>query len=200
MEEKRKEEPETGIEEKKRELRKAIRERAAALSLETFQLAGKLIEEQIQNLPAYANAKVVFCFVSTAHEPETRGLLQQLFADGKQVAVPRCGKGGQMDACLIQSLDELVPGRFGIFAPGETAERIAPEKLDLILLPALSCGLDGNRLGQGGGFYDRFLPRTKAVRAALCREAELQEKIPAKKHDCKMDYVITEHACIRVPV
>ena len=65
-----------------------------------------------------------------------------------------------------------------------------------MLVPCVCCCGSGVRLGYGGGYYDRFLPGTPAVRAALCWEKMMAEDIPREKHDCAMDFVVTEERVI----
>ena len=74
---------------------------------------------------------------------------------------------------------------------------LAPEELDLILLPCVSASRSGERLGYGGGFYDRYLPKTKAFRALLIRERLLSDDIPREAHDQPVDAVITEAGVFR---
>ena len=69
---------------------------------------------------------------------------------------------------------------------------VAPENIDLILAPALSCDRNGYRLGYGGGYYDRFLARTRAVAAALCAESRLTDELPREPFDLPCNYIITE--------
>ena len=73
------------------------------------------------------------------------------------------------------------------------------EMLDLCVIPCVACSSSGVRLGYGGGYYDRFLPETRAKRIILCQEQMLCENIPAEPHDCPMDLIVTEER-VREPV
>lgn len=176
----------------KEALRRKIWTEARALPGEIFLREGAKIAKKLESLPELRDAGTVFCFVSTVFEADTHGLIQKLLDAGKRVAVPRCKGDGVMEAYVIHSLSELCRGHYGIQEPSDAAELILPEQIELALIPALACGQDGSRLGQGGGYYDRYLMRAGAVRAALCRDACLFPSIPVSPHDCKMDLIVTE--------
>lgn len=144
-------------------------------------------------LPRYKQAGSLFVFVGLGWEVDTRPLVEGALAAGKQVAVPRCLPGRVMEACLIRSLEDLrqVPP-LGLWEPAAMSPALPPGEIDLALIPCVACDKTGRRLGQGGGYYDRFLRDTGFVKAALCREALLQEALPAEDHDVRMDVIITE--------
>ena len=71
-----------------------------------------------------------------------------------------------------------------------------PEDVDLILVPGVAFDRDFYRLGQGGGYYDRLLSGTNAVKAGVCHDAALIGRVPREAHDIRMDAVITPGALI----
>ncbi len=102
-----------------------------------------------------------------------------------------------MEARSIRDPAELVPGRFNIPEPPETAPVLFPETLEFILVPGLSFDGAGRRLGRGGGFYDRYLSQTCAFTAAIVRERLLLPEVPAESHDVRVDCLITETRILR---
>ena len=96
-----------------------------------------------------------------------------------------------MEARIIQSLDELEPDAYGIPAPKDACPVLEREKIDLILVPGLCFDSKGNRLGQGGGYYDRYLNRTRAVRVGVCHDFALLDAVPTQTHDARRDGVVT---------
>lgn len=154
----------------------------------------------LTELLVYREAGLIFSYVSVGDETDTAELIRRALAEGKRVAVPRCDKSrpGIMEACEIHSLEELRPGAFGIPEPGAFCPVTAPEEISLCIVPCVSVNPDtGARLGYGGGYYDRYLLRTGAVRAALCRERLLSREVPEEPHDVRMDLVVTEERVIR---
>ena len=150
------------------------------------------IRGRVLALEAYRQARTVFLYVSMPLEPDTAALISRALADGKRVCVPRCKKPPRMEAAAIRSRAELLPGRLGIPAPGPEAEAVPPQEIDLALIPCVAAGRDGSRLGHGGGYYDAFLPETRAKKICLCFEKLLTDGIPMEETDVGMDAVITE--------
>lgn len=181
----------------KKELRKRCIERMNALPQDYCREADEKIFSEILALPEYRSARTVFCFVGMQAEIRTAVLIEEMLRAGKQVAVPRCAGKGIMHAHRIYSLAELSPGTMGILEPSAEAPVLAPDELDLILLPCVSASRAGARLGYGGGFYDRYLPKSPAFRAVLIRERMLSEEIPLERHDCPVDAVVTEEGVFR---
>ena len=97
-----------------------------------------------------------------------------------------------MELRQITALDQLVPGAYGILEPSADAPLVDADAVDFAVLPCLSCSHGGHRLGQGGGFYDRFLARYRGGAVLVCREKLIREDIPLEPHDCPVPWVLTE--------
>jgi len=100
---------------------------------------------------------------------------------------------GIMELRVVASLDELVPGAYGILEPAADTVCLTPDEVDFAVLPCLSCSRGGHRLGQGGGYYDRFLSTYRGSAALLCRERLLREDVPVEPHDMPVPWVVTEN-------
>ena len=90
------------------------------------------------------------------------------------------------------SLEDLAPDRYAIPAPKDTCPVVEREKLDLILVPGLCFDSRGSRLGQGGGYYDRYLEDYDGVTIGLCREDFFQVNLPREPLDAWVRFVLTE--------
>ena len=154
------------------------------------------IRDRVLALEAYRQARTVFLFVSMPLEPDTAALISRALADGKRVCVPRCEKPPRMEAAAIRSRKELLSGRLGIPAPGPEAEAVPPQEIDLALIPCVAAGRDGSRLGHGGGYYDAFLPETRAKKICLCFDSLVFPSLPMEDTDVWMDRVVTESRTI----
>ena len=162
-------------------------ERAAASSAMT----GLLLES-----PLFASARTVFSYVSMLGEADTRPLISAALSAGKTVCVPRCAADGTMDAVPIRSLAELKPGAYGIPEPGPDAEPLDPKRIDLVIVPCLMAGRNGERLGHGAGYYDRFLASCPGETVCLCFDKMLTDGIPMDRYDVYMRRVLTERGWI----
>lgn len=153
--------------------------------------------DRLLSLPELQQARTVFCYVSYGGEVETHRLIERLLAQGKTVVVPRCKPEGKMDCVPIVKLSDLVPGVMNIPEPRADATCVPAETVDFAVVPAVACGRDGSRLGQGGGYYDRFLEQVDCAQAALCLEAFLLPSVPTEPHDRKMKCIVTQQRVLR---
>jgi len=176
----------------KQQLRKDIAAKVRALPADYCREADEAICRHVLASELYRSARTVFCYVGTDREIDTTLLLQTALQDGKTVVLPLCTGKGIMEGRAIRSLDDLEEGKFGILAPGLHCPVVEPEKLDLAIVPCSTGNCKGQRLGYGGGFYDRYLPKTNCPTVLLCRGRLVTEDIPLEPHDTPMNYLTTE--------
>jgi 5-formyltetrahydrofolate cyclo-ligase len=87
--------------------------------------------------------------------------------------------------------DRLVRHRFGMMEPDPCLPVVEPDEIDVVLVPGVAYDRRGGRLGFGGGYYDRFLPTTPALRVGIAHSSCLAEEIPCGPLDQRMDWVAT---------
>ena len=182
----------------KQELRKQIAAEVKALDSDYCVRADAAICAAVRKSDLYRQAQTIFCYIGTDREIDTKALLLAALEDGKRLALPLCVGKGIMEAREIHSLDDLVNGKFDIPAPRTDCPLVAPEAFDLVIVPCSTGNEKGQRLGYGGGFYDRYLGKTNAPKVLLCRRALVKDDIPVEEHDLIMDYLATEdglHNC-----
>lgn len=177
-------------------LRGRFRGLRRCLDREALRRDSQIICARLLALPSLRAAQGVFCYVSYGNEVETGPLLEALLSGGKTLLVPRCRERGRMDCVPVTSLSQLRPGAYGILEPPPELPAAGKERVDFAVVPALACGEDGSRLGQGGGYYDRFLENFGRPSAALCLEECLLPALPAEKHDRPVDWIITQRRAI----
>lgn len=179
----------------KQAARRAARQQLAQISPQEFSAIGAAMWQTLQAQPAWQNAESVFCFVGALHEPDTMPILQGALSAGKQLLVPRIAGPGQMQLVPLQSLGQLQPGAFGILEPPQALPAIpAGSGVQLAVLPCLAAARSGERLGHGGGYYDRFLANYSGRRLILCPEALLAQSLPTGPLDEPAQAVLTEKA------
>lgn len=180
------------IREAKKILRGEIRAKRRLIAPETRGAKDKAITAKVLSLEEYKRAETVFCFVSYGGEPETRGIIADILKQGKRLCVPRCLDGGLMEYVVIDSLSRLRVGYKGILEPEEGLPMLEPSDIDMAVVPGLAFTAEGKRLGQGGGFYDRFMEKTNAFTCGVCYREFLLEDIPTEGFDKKVSAVVTD--------
>lgn len=152
----------------------------------------KSITDLIIESDFYAFADKLLVFIPIGSEVNTFPLITRALCDGKTVAIPVID-GKEMHFAVINSLDELVPGEYNIPTAPEGAEYIENFEKSLCIVPCLSCDKSLNRIGYGGGFYDRFLAaHTEIKTICVCFDKCLSDMLPAEEFDIKMNLCITD--------
>ena len=173
-------------------LRNEIRLRIRDMDLEYREESDEGIFQNLISLPEYAKAETVFAYYSIKGEADTHRFINFALEHDKKVALPVIIGEGIMEFAL--TCGEMVPGAlYCIPEPGVDMPRAEPKQSDMILVPALCFDRHGYRLGQGGGFYDRYLEKAAGVfSVGLCREALLMDEVPRQAHDMAVSCVVTE--------
>ena len=181
--------PSTTVAEQKKQLRSAIRAQMKALTPEELLAEDDALFTRFLTLPQVVGAQTILIYHGMGAEPDTAWLIEPLLALGKRVALPRCLPGNAMEARSITGSEQLIRHRYGMLEPGEDCPVVEREEIDLILVPGLAFDRQCRRLGQGGGFYDRYLEGYSGPTVALCRDRFLLDQVPCEAHDRRVDCV-----------
>jgi 5-formyltetrahydrofolate cyclo-ligase len=133
-----------------------------------------------------AAAGTVAAYYSIGTEPDTHGLVFALWKRGSYVVLPVLLSDGDLDWASYEGPDSLAPGPMGLLQPVEPARGPGTvARADVVLVPALAVDAAGNRLGRGGGSYDRALSLVggQVPTIALLYDGELLDHVPAEPHD-----------------
>ncbi|MCM2466047.1 5-formyltetrahydrofolate cyclo-ligase [Methanoculleus oceani] len=178
-------------------LREQAKEARSLLSPAEIATYSSSIEERLLDL--LNGFTTVMVYASKAPEVETKGLIADLNLRGVRVVVPII----ERETCSLRlsylpDPAVLVPSTFNVPEPIGHEFPARPEDVEVVVIPMLAFDAEGNRLGYGAGYYDRFLcryPHQKKIGIAFsCQEAQ---SIPADDNDVKMDYIVTEKGIIR---
>lgn len=184
----------------KAQAREKIARRLAALSAEQRREASARIRQLIADLPEFQRARTVLLFVSLPDEADTLGIIADALAAGKTVALPKVDRRRKsMAATVLRDLErDLAPGVFGILEP-KGSEVVAPGSIDFVLVPARGYDRAGNRLGRGGGYYDRYMshPDFHATRCGIGFAAQVLDAVPHDTHDLPVEVLVTEGGVLR---
>lgn len=141
-------------------------------------------------------------YVSVPPEAPTEPLAERLMHAGWTVCVPRLNRArrGEMDIVPVGSWRALVPGPyFDIPQPAAEIEAVPADTMDVIVVPAVGFDVDGRRLGQGGGYYDRLLatlPR-HIPRVGWVFSVQVVDELPEEAHDERVDVIVTDVGIVR---
>lgn len=132
-------------------------------------------------------------YAATGSEVPTAGLFADLRAAGKRVAFPRL-EGDDIELREVGAWSDLAPGRLGVLEPSPSCPHVAPADVDVWLVPGVAFSRGGERLGRGGGHYDRLLARARpgAARVGVCFAPQVVDRLPTEAHDVVMQWLLTD--------
>ncbi|HEX9062777.1 MAG TPA: 5-formyltetrahydrofolate cyclo-ligase [Clostridia bacterium] len=160
----------------------------------------RIIRERLLALSEYRKCQTFMCYVSYKNEVDTEEMIRHLLKDGKRVFLPRIMSDKKdIEAVEIKDFDkDLKKGTFGIMEPFCSSKECAGD-IDMIIIPGVAYDVNKNRLGYGGGYYDRFLRGVKSssLKLGLSYDELVYESLPVEEHDIKVDIIITEKRIIK---
>ena len=187
----------------KNQLRQYYKQLRNQLSAATVEKYSAQIAAQLFELPLWQNSQTIMLYLSFQNEVSTVAIYQAGWQRGKTMLIPICSpQDGLMEMSCITSMEQLVYNRYGIGElPAHLQHMIAPEQIDLCLIPGIAFDHAGNRLGFGAGYYDRYLLRLRpdVKRLALAYECQLYSQLlPTDQYDLPMDYILTERQLYQI--
>lgn len=189
--------------EKNKIRKQALEVRSALGQAEVIEKSSQVIE-RLLNMDLYQGASTIMVYLDFRNEVKTDSLIKHALGVGKRVVVPLVNTvdRSMTPSQLINYPSDLTDGSFGILEPAPDKVRpIDPGEIDLVIVPGAVFDYKGNRLGYGGGYYDRFIPRLKedAVTIALAYEFQVRPDCSdlMGQYDQQVQYIITEKQLIK---
>ena len=179
--------------ERRRAMRRELRQRRAALSPEEQAAVSAAVGSQLAKIAALSRSPVVGGYRAIRGEVDIDAALTRLHDDGAMVTVPRVS-GDHMDFLPWTSGSETITGSFGIDEP-ITGEAVQFSQHNVLLVPLVAFDLSGQRLGQGGGFYDRAIAAAGAdcpILIGVAHAFQQVKSVPVEAWDMPLDAVVTE--------
>jgi len=182
--------------ERKQDIRKEVLKKRNSLTEENLTKYSKLITDKVLTLKQYQNAVTVLIYASYQKEVATYEIMTDALQSGKRVYCPKVLEPGHMEFYQITSLEEILPGYKNIPEPVSLVQPYTEEDLadTLMIMPLVVFDNSKNRLGYGGGFYDRYLQRFSMIKTvALGFECQKYDRqLPWEETDRKPEVIITE--------
>jgi len=183
---------------RKAELRSALRAARAALTEATRRQASAQIGGQLLQLPELAGPGPFLLYAANGNEVDLDAAIAELLQRDAVVGLPRVA-GDALHPCRITDLAQLTDGHRGVREPDAAATPLDLSALHVVVTPGVGFDADGNRLGSGGGHYDRLLATTTvAVVIGVCFDAQVVPALPVEAHDRPVDILITESGIRRL--
>ena len=143
--------------------------------------------QRLANWHVLQQAHTVLSYIAFRNELDLAALTD--LVPDIQWAIPRVV--GARLICHRYDPKRLIRHRFGMLEPAPDLPVVAPSDIDLVLVPGVAFDPRGGRVGFGGGFYDRFLPTTPALRVGVTTNLCLADALPVDAHDQRVDWVAT---------
>jgi 5-formyltetrahydrofolate cyclo-ligase len=164
-------------------------------------LAGRLsslVAERLCASTFYRDRATVVLYAPKDNETDTAEIFTDALKSGRRVLYPRIvPERRELSLVLVSDRAELRPGAYGLLEP-TGSEIVPPEDLGrmLICVPGVAFGCAGERLGRGGGYYDRLLAATapQIVTAGLAYSFQVLDRLPESPGDRRLDFIVTESA------
>lgn len=189
------------IEKQKSSLRKRILALRRAQSSRHIEKKSDNIKGELFTFSTFDEAKTILFYLAVKDEVQTEKMIEESLRKDKRVVVPFID--WQRKEILPSEIKDLAKDiKIGILKIPQPKKNFyspfSPASIDLVIIPGVVFDRKGNRLGFGGGFYDRFLGKlsdiTKLV--GLAFELQLVDNVPSQSHDVAVDYLITEKGII----
>ena len=153
----------------------------------------KRIFENFLSVDKIKSSSKFMLYSDFRNEVATKEIISKLLSLDKEVYLPVTIKEEKkLIPKRIFSFDDLVSGAYGILEPNSAAPKVDPSFLDVVIVPGSVFDRNGYRTGYGGGYYDRFLENTDAIRVGVCFDFQLVDDVFPEEHDKRMYFVITE--------
>ena len=172
--------------------KKSLRNYALSLRKEIINkkdLETRIINNVLNNKKVLESNNILI-YVSLELEVDTRKLINELWNLNKNIYVPKV-EGNIINFYKINSFQDLVIGSFGVLEP-ITNIIYRDDNISCCIIPGLLFDKNNNRLGYGGGYYDRFLENKNIYKIGICFSTFMVDNLITDKYDIKMDEVITE--------
>ncbi len=175
-------------------IRDRIRAEKKKLTREQMEAAGVKVSRTLAAFQPYLETELLYCYSSYNQELSTKSIIRQALLDGKKVALPKV-EGENIRFYIITDVSQVSLGFQKIPEPNTTELAVLTgKKPALMLLPGLAFTKEGDRLGYGGGFYDRFLSAAEEgalITCGLGYDFQVLREIPVEKCDQSIEYVMT---------
>ncbi|CAG9612775.1 putative protein YqgN [Bacillus rhizoplanae] len=188
------------MKEEKKRLRKEILQRMNALSEEQYTTLSEKIADSLYKQREWIAAQTIGITLSMEREVNTYAIIEKAWEEGKAIVVPKCNRETRtMTFRQITNFEQLETVYMNLREPDPSiTEEVSAEEIDLLLVPGVAFTRKGERVGYGGGYYDRYLVNYKGKTLSLVFDFQIVSHIPVEPFDKAVEKIITEKEAISI--
>jgi 5-formyltetrahydrofolate cyclo-ligase len=189
------------VEKNKAYYRNLIKEKRGQIDLKHKKNMDSSIFQKIISSDIYKISRNIFIYVSFGMETDTHDIIEYSLKQGKSIYVPKViSRKEGMIALKISNLFDLKPNKIGILEPKLSMQSLSFLDIDLSIIPGVAFDIKGNRIGYGGGFYDRFLEKSFQEEnvIAIAYDFQIFPIIPSEPYDIKIHRIYTEQSIYEI--
>lgn len=183
----------------KAELRRQVKNALFEFTNEERVARSKKACQNLINTPQFREASVVMMYLSLPHEVDVSGAILYAWQQQKTVAVPKVSwQQRHMIPVEINSLETGISTEAGGLQNPVTGAPMPLEEIDLVVTPGLAFDRNGNRLGRGGAYFDRFFDSKQlhALKGGFAFSQQIVDSVPVQEHDQPIDFLVTDEEVI----
>lgn len=176
---------------KKQVLRKKLLEQRLAMAPNDHAQGSKAICDKLLALGVVQSARRIMAFCTHQNEPDLMAFMHTCLDDGKCVSLPRVIGKGQMIPAQFDRECRMEENVYGILEP-VIQHDYGPLSPDVVIVPGVAFDKRLHRIGFGGGYYDRYLKSTSAIKIGVCFDGQIVGSAFAGSHDVSVDMIVTD--------
>lgn len=171
-------------------LRSKMRQMRRALTAYEINIASAMVADRVLATDSFINAGLLLAYVPAKNELDVMPIVKKAVKMGKKVAFPLCVENGGLRLLVPRDERAFIIGSYGIPEPDPAlSHEVYADELDLIIVPGIAFTRKRERLGQGGGYYDRLLAKSRAYTLGVGYDFQLVDELPTQEHDHALDCV-----------
>ncbi|MDR2833749.1 MAG: 5-formyltetrahydrofolate cyclo-ligase [Streptococcaceae bacterium] len=155
------------------------------------QMLENKLHQKLFTSPEWKNAQTIGLTISQQIEINTKPIITKAWSEGKAIVIPKTQKKPVMDFYQYEQNAPLQLTKYGLLEPIGNEKKIAPDSIDLLIVPGLIFHQKGYRIGFGGGFYDAYLAQFHGVTLSLAFPFQLNSNWQPEIFDQPVDKIIT---------
>ena len=184
---------------RKKQIRKDLIRRRQSLSKDDTCRKSISITKKLLTIPEFCSADRILSYCDYKNEVITDFISDYAWKNKVSISFPRV-EDDLMEFYEVKGKEDLVLGKWNIREPGKTCPYVvSTDEKVVMIVPCTGADAHGNRIGYGGGYYDRYFEKhPQFLKILVCYEMQMLDQVPVEEHDLKVDYIVTEDRIVKI--